>query len=128
MVNMMVLLNLVIAILSEKYIRLAPLDLGLYYDNLISSLPAMKYNKEYGYMILLPPPFNLLYLPFMPFWVIKFSDEKQRKLNKLIIYFIYSIFSVALGCGFIAANLLMFPPAYLYSIAKKLHIICKQKD
>jgi hypothetical protein len=80
-VNMIVMFNLVIAILSEVYARLAPLELGLYYDNLISSLPAMKYNKEYGYMILLPPPFNLLYVPFMPLWVIQLSDEKQKKLN-----------------------------------------------
>lgn len=73
--------NLVIAILKETYARMAPLKLGLYYDNLISSIPAMKYSKEYGYMILLPPPFNLLYVPFMPFWALKFSDEKQKKVN-----------------------------------------------
>jgi hypothetical protein len=33
-----------------------------------------------------------------------------------------------LGSMFFAANVLMFPLAYLYSIAKKLYIICKQND
>ena len=78
---MIVMSNLVIAILKHTYARLAPLKLGLYYDNLISLIPAMKYSKEFGYMVLLPPPFNLVYLPFMPFWGLKFTNEKQKKLN-----------------------------------------------
>ena len=37
--NMILMLNLVIAILMETYARLAPQRLGLYYDGLIASLP-----------------------------------------------------------------------------------------
>jgi hypothetical protein len=39
-VNMVLMLNLVIAILSETYARLASQKLGLYYDGLIASLSA----------------------------------------------------------------------------------------
>jgi hypothetical protein len=38
-INMILMLNLVIAILSETYGRLAPDRLGLYYDGLIASMP-----------------------------------------------------------------------------------------
>jgi len=38
-INMILMLNLVIAILSETYARLAPQRLGLYYDGLIASMP-----------------------------------------------------------------------------------------
>ena len=39
-INMILMLNLVIAILSEKYNKLSPAKLGLYYDGLIASIPA----------------------------------------------------------------------------------------
>jgi hypothetical protein len=37
---MVLMLNLIIAILSETFARLASQRLGLYYDGLIASLPA----------------------------------------------------------------------------------------
>lgn len=40
-VNMLLMLNVVISILSETYSRLSPQKLGLYYDSLIASLPAL---------------------------------------------------------------------------------------
>ena len=39
LLNMILMLNLVIAILSETYARLAPQKTGLYYDGLIASMP-----------------------------------------------------------------------------------------
>jgi len=67
--NMVLLINLVIAILSETYTRLSEQKLGLYYDGVIEVIPAYKYRKFYGALIAACPPFNLLILPFLPiFW------------------------------------------------------------
>ena len=38
--NLILLLNLVIAILSETYVRFADKSLGLYYDGVIEAIPA----------------------------------------------------------------------------------------
>ena len=62
--NMILMLNLVIAILSETYARLAPQSLGLFYDGLIANMPAYFCDKRYGILILLPPPFNVFVVPF----------------------------------------------------------------
>lgn len=65
LLNMILMLNLVIAILSETYARLAPQKTGLYYDGLIASLPRYQYDNLFGVLILLPPPFNLISCPFI---------------------------------------------------------------
>lgn len=72
-VNTVIMNNLVIAILTDTYSSLASFTLGLYYDSIIASIPSMKYNKNWGYMILMPSPFNILHVPFMPFWFCKYS-------------------------------------------------------
>jgi hypothetical protein len=41
-VNMILMFNLIIAQLSEKYAILSPARLGLYYDGLISTMPSMR--------------------------------------------------------------------------------------
>ena len=64
-INMILMLNLVIAILSETYARLASQRLGLYYDGLIASLPAYQYDPRWGILILVPPPFNIFTVPFI---------------------------------------------------------------
>jgi hypothetical protein len=43
--NMILMFNLIIAQLSEKYAILSPARLGLYYDGLISTMPSMKFNE-----------------------------------------------------------------------------------
>ena len=79
--NMVLLLNLVISILSETYTRLSNEKLGLYYDGIIEVIPAYKYKKLYGAMIAACPPFNLLILPFLPFFWCTRKKERLRKLN-----------------------------------------------
>ena len=68
LVNMVLLVNLVIAILSDTYQRLAHYKLGLYYDGVIEVIPAYKYKNFFGALIAACPPLNLLLLPFIPIY------------------------------------------------------------
>jgi hypothetical protein len=43
--NLILLLNLVIAILTETYIRFSKVKLGLYYDGVVDAISALKYDK-----------------------------------------------------------------------------------
>jgi hypothetical protein len=83
-INMILMLNLVIAILSETYSRLAPDRLGLYYDGLIASMPGYQFDERFGILILLPPPFNVLALPFVPIFLCFMNKPNALiKLNKV---------------------------------------------
>jgi hypothetical protein len=43
--NLILLLNLVIAILTETYIRFSKVKLGLYYDGVVDAISTLKYDK-----------------------------------------------------------------------------------
>jgi len=69
MMNLVLLLNLIIAILSNTYTIFAPRSLALYYDGVIDNIAMYKYSKAFGALICGSPPFNLTMLPFLPFFM-----------------------------------------------------------
>ena len=44
-INTLLFLNLVIAILTETYVRFAKVQLGLYYDGVVDAITNLKYDK-----------------------------------------------------------------------------------
>lgn len=48
LVNLVLLLNYVIAILSSTYAAYEDKKLGLYYEVIVASFPAMEYDDRYG--------------------------------------------------------------------------------
>jgi hypothetical protein len=67
--NLILLLNLIIAILSSTFGVFEPLSLALYYDGVIEAIPMYKYSSTYGALVLSFPPFNCLIFPFTPFFL-----------------------------------------------------------
>lgn len=51
LMNLVMLLNLIIAILSNVYNVYEPMSLALYYDGVIESIPMFKYSKEFGSLV-----------------------------------------------------------------------------
>ena len=125
LMNLVMLLNLIIAILSNVYDTYQPKSLALYYDGVIESIPMFKYNKEYGSLICGQPPFNALVFPFI--WAYSYMDgtEKTRRYNQLLLNILYFPIAVALIGIFIAGNLAMLPFAYIWSILHKINIFFK---
>jgi hypothetical protein len=124
-VNMVLMLNLVIAILSETYARLSPQRLGLYYDSLIATLPALAYDKKYGSLILLPPPFSVLTIFLMPYFAWK--DPKDRSLkdcNKTLTKIFFLPLAMLFTIIFMTYNLLMIPLAYVRALSYKINQLC----
>jgi hypothetical protein len=123
LVNLVLLVNLVIAILSETYTRLSTKKLGLYYDGLIAAIPIYKYKKNYGALICAVPPFNLLVLPFLPIFVCTRKKEKLTTINNWICKLIFVPIASIISAVFIAGNALMLPFAYILTVFKKAHLI-----
>jgi len=116
------MLNLVIAILSETYARLSPQRLGLYYDSLIATLPALSYDKKYGSLILLPPPLNVITIFMMPYFAFKDPKDPQIKVcNKTLTKIFYFPFAFGLTTIFMMYNIIMIPFAYLSAVGYKIN-------
>ena len=121
--NMVLLVNLVIAILSETYTRLSEQKLGLYYDGVIEVIPAYKYKKYYGALIAACPPFNILILPFVPIFWFKHKREGLRKLNNFLCKTIYFPFALIYTLIFIVCNIIIMPFAYIVTLIKKIKLV-----
>jgi hypothetical protein len=128
LLNMVLLVNLIIAILSETYQRLSMQKLGLYYDGVIEVIPAYKYKKFYGALIAACPPFNLLVLPFLPFFACSRRKIKVRKLNNILVNIIYFPFALIYACVFSLVNILMLPIAYIITTYRKFRLIFIKQD
>jgi hypothetical protein len=74
-INGIMLLNLIIAIMANTYEDLKKNSFGLYYDGVIEAMPVFKNDRRYGALIATVPPFNLLVVFFMPFFI-GCQDEK----------------------------------------------------
>ena len=121
--NMVLLINLVIAILSETYTRLSDQKLGLYYDGVIEVIPAYKYRKFYGALIAACPPFNLLIFPFLPIYAFNRKKIKLRLLNNILIKVIFAPFAIIYTTIFTGGNILMIPVAYIVTVYRKFKLI-----
>ena len=67
-VNLLILLNLVIAIMSDTYGRLTDNRLGLYSQGIIEAIPSYKNDRRYGGLIVAVPPLNILTSFMLPFF------------------------------------------------------------
>merc|ERR1740117_637792 len=68
-INGIMLLNLIIAIMTDTYVELRKNSHGLYYDGIIEAMPVFKNDRRYGALIATVPPFNLLVVPLIPFFI-----------------------------------------------------------
>ena len=126
--NMVLMINLVIAILSETYTRLSEQKLGLYYDGVIEVIPAYKYRKYYGALIAACPPFNLFILPFLPIYLCNSKKKRLRKLNNTLVKIVFTPFALIYTAVFLICNILLIPFAYVYTCYKKLNLIFNHSE
>ena len=119
----LLLTNYVVAIMRDKYAQLQGSRLGLYYDSLLGSLSAYKWDPHYGALISTPIPLNLVILLFSPLFIITKDPIKLRKINKVFTMIGYLPVALFLVAFYITANLLMLPFAYLAALAKKIQLL-----
>ena len=84
-------LNLYIAILSNIYGEIEDRAEAEHRAVIISYYNMWSWNDEYGFLIYLPPPFNLLSLLLTPCLLL---SKEHKKLNYQLCKFFYVIFAV----------------------------------
>jgi hypothetical protein len=80
-INLIMLLNFVVAILAETYMRFSKVKLGLYYDGVVDAISNYKYDKHYGAMITAIPPFNVIMFLTTPLLLLTKNPRTQRRIN-----------------------------------------------
>ena len=79
LLNMLIVVNLLIAILSDEYAALAEVRRGLYWSAVIDEMPKYRFNKHYGTLSMLPFPASWLSIVSIPFlFMIKDSKNLAR--------------------------------------------------
>ena len=81
---MLLLVNLVIAIMSDTYRYYSELKLGLFSSGIIEAIPSYRNNKRFGALISATPPFNLLTMFSLPVMLCIKDPHKQEAFNMKI--------------------------------------------
>ena len=113
--NMVLLLNLVIAILSSTFAFYEDKKLGLYYEVLVGKFPSMEYDDKYGAVVCAQPPFNLMILPFWWITLLPWTESLKKYLyhyNLFLCPLIYLPLGLFFTAFFTIQNLAYVPVAY----------------
>ncbi len=120
------LLNLVIAILSNTFNELNKYSLGLYYDSLVKAIQQRRPNSYYGaftcaYLIFSPVMLALtpIYLCFKP------RSKHLKMFNNWVQMVFYFPIMIILLLVFFMTNLVLLPFAYIVAIINKILLIMR---
>lgn len=115
-VNLLLLLNLVIAIMSHTYSNLSEVKLGLYLHSIVESISDYKNDKRYGGLICMTPPFNVIAYFLLPFYHYTKDMDKLERFNDRVCRVTYLPFAILFTTIFLAGSIMMAPLAWLKAL------------
>jgi len=118
--NLLVLLNLVIAIMADAYSYLSEKKLGVYFTGVIELISTYENDNQYGVLVCPQAPFNMVTLPFLPFFAFSKNSKLLTKLNSFLCRLVYLPLILLLAIVFAVCNLLLIPFAYCKTVAHKV--------
>lgn len=109
------LLNFLIAILTNTHSRIVKYERSLYLREIILLIKHAKFDRYYSSIISISPPFNLLMIPFIPFILC----TKSEKVNNFFLYIEYMLVAVIALLIFTAFTVMIYPVSFIYAAASK---------
>lgn len=122
--NCILMLNFVIAMLADTYSKLTSQSLGLYYDGVIARIPVYEDDLKYGGLIIGTPPFNVLAIFLVPYYLCVKDEEKLIAVNHAFTKIVFLPIALIMSVVFAALSLALVPFAYLQAINIKLQNLC----
>jgi hypothetical protein len=123
--NMLILLNVLIAMMADTYSLMTSLRKGLYNNGIIRQVVAYKPRKDYGGLLINVPPFSVIAFILLPVYIFVKDRAVLEKLTYGFSFAFYSFVLLILSIYYIIANLVMTPFAYLFTTAHKMSLLCK---
>ena len=126
--NMILMINLLIAIMSDTYSSLSEVRTGLYWAQVIKEMPKLAHDKYYGSLAMFPFPFGWLSIISMPFLLCSNNKDWLESVNNVFMHIVYFPVMLVLLVIFITVNLVLIPIAYLKTIAHKIALLSRFKS
>jgi hypothetical protein len=118
------ILNLIIAILSNTYNMFDTKSTGLYLSKILNSRDEMTYDENYGAFLLTMTPLNIVTLPFVPYALFK---KPSKEMNTMITVLQNSFLIVIIYLMFLVGSIIMTPFAFLKSLSVKIQDVLSVK-
>ena len=120
---MLLLMNLLIALMTETYTRFSKYKIGLLHKQIIFTMPVDKFDKSYRCLISAPPPLNCLVLPFVPFFLMSKNVFLRRWVNRQVLRVLHLPVAFVAVITFFVGNLICLPLAFFKALIHKLLIL-----
>ena len=118
--NLVILINVVVAMMADTYGAMTPLRLGIYSHAVMKTAPAYAPNKHYGPLALLPPPFCAISFLTLPYYLCVKDKARLEKFSRRFNMVAYFFISIIISLAFVVFNLVLLPFAYLKTIGHKI--------
>lgn len=116
------ILNLIIAILSNTYNMFDTKSIGLYLSKILQARDDMEFDENYGALLLCMAPLNFIVLPFVPQAIFM---KPTPKMNTFVMIMQYSAFIVIIYSMFTLGSIVMIPFAYIKCLTTKFQVVMK---
>ena len=113
--TMIMLLNFLIAILSNTYANLNDVQIGLYLRKVLFLRQRGGYDSHYSAIIYAVPPLNIIafvLLPFITYW-------RSRRFNRMLLFIMYVPVGTTAFWLFTLSHLVMLPVTYIILLLNK---------
>mmetsp|Transcript_27176 Transcript_27176/g.41354 ORF Transcript_27176/g.41354 Transcript_27176/m.41354 type:complete len:422 (-) Transcript_27176:42-1307(-) len=110
LINMILMLNFVIAILSQTFGDFEPRKLGLYYEILLNEFPYLEFDDRFGSVLLGVEPLNII--PALFCWPLFIMDDPdwQTSYNKFVSHLIFFPLAIMQTLVFTLLNTFILTP------------------
>ena len=120
--NLLILINVVIAMMADTYGIMTSLRLGIYSHSVLRAAPAYAQEKHYGALALLPAPFAVISFLTIPYYLCVSDKARLQRFTKRFNVGIYFFLCLITSSIFIALNIIMVPFAYLKTCYHKMKL------
>ena len=123
--NMILMINLLIAIMSDQYAILNEVREGLFWGTVVQEMPKLKFDSHYGALNILPFYFGWLSFLVMPFLVCIKDRAVLKVINSVCFHIVYFPFSIFVLAAFMITNAVLLPFAYFKTIVHKALLLSR---
>ena len=113
------ILNLIIAILSNTYNMFETKASGLFLSKILLSRDEMTFDENYGCFLLTMTPLNVVIFPFLPYGLL---TKPSPHINIMLTILQYAVFIVIIYVAFLIGSIMLMPFAFVKSAALKFKI------
>ena len=125
---MILMINLLIAMMSDTYSFLKGLRTGLFWGSVILEIPKHAYNDYYGALSIFPFIYSWISLLVLPLLLCVKNKTTLKYINEVCYLLVYGPFFLCLLAVFITVNMALLPFAYLKTVIYKALIVTRYKS